>query len=270
MAAVLVVDDDAVIRDVLYELFAEEHLCHTAESAEQALEFLESSRYDVAVVDISLPRMSGLDLMALIQQRWPATPVLIITGIDYQQYAAELLRMGAFDYIEKPFHLQDAKGKLDSAMFYRERWFETVRDSTERALKHGKHLMQERRASVRHMAQRATRLQFITALSDVTAGAEQSQSMPTLIGYTRDISGAGLALVVPCVRRGDRNFYGIECALRITLSLPTGIVELRGAPVRYEWIEQDAPVKGFIIGVRITGMSAEDRIRFQGFLGAFS
>ena len=268
MAAVLVVDDDVTVREVLYELFAEEYVCHTAETAERALELLESTHYDVAIVDVSLPKMSGLELLGHIRQRWPEMPVLIVTGIDYQQYAGDLIRMGAFDYIEKPFQLQDAQGKLANAILYRERWLETVKYSAERALKHGKHLMEERRGAVRHRAQRAARLQFFPAPSGVKPGGESSRPMPTLFGHTLDISEAGLALLVPCLRSGDRNFYGVEGTLQVTLSLSTGMVEVQATPVRYEWFDQNEPAKGFIIGARVTGMSDEDRARYNGFLGA--
>jgi DNA-binding response OmpR family regulator len=269
MAAVLIVDDDAVIRDVLYELFAEEHFCHMAETAERALEFLESQPYDIAILDVSLPGMSGLELLGHIHERWPEMPVIIVTGIDYHQYAGKLIRMGAFDYIEKPFQLKEAEGKLARAVLYRERWLEGLKDSADRALKHGKRLMQERRIAVRHRAQRTLRLQFITALSDVRSRAENAQPSPLIIGYTNDISEAGLALVVPCIESSDSIFYGMEGMLLVTLSLPTGIVEMKAAPMRYEWLDQNEPGKGFLIGTRITGMSAEDRTRFKGFLSAF-
>src|SRR5258708_18261067 len=107
MAAVLIVDDDAIIREVLYELFSAENECNTAETAELALKLLESKGYNVAIVDISLPGMSGLELLGHIRQRWPDTHVIIITGIDYHQYIGELTKMGAVDYLVKPFHLQD-------------------------------------------------------------------------------------------------------------------------------------------------------------------
>src|SRR5437016_14152437 len=124
MGAVLIVDDDVVIRDVLCELFSPEHTCHTAKSAEEALTLLQAGRYDVAIVDISLPGMSGLELLGHILQRWPETPVIIITGIDYHQYTGELIRMGAFDYLAKPFQLQNAVGKVARGIPYHDRWVE--------------------------------------------------------------------------------------------------------------------------------------------------
>jgi len=230
VAAILIVDDDAVICEVLYDLFAEEHLCHTVESAERALPLLESGHYDVAVVDISLPGMSGLELSGLILQRWPETAVIVVTGIDYRQYSGELTRMGVFDYLIKPFQLQEAQGKLAKAVLKREHWPEAVRESAERALgsygrapAQGRGWGRERRGSPRHRARRAARLLFTAA---PVAGA----ALPAaLIGHTHDISRTGLALVVPCVRESDRAFYGRAGALRLTLGLPAGNVEMEAA-----------------------------------------
>jgi DNA-binding response OmpR family regulator len=269
MAAVLIVDDDVVIRDVLYELFSEEHLCHTAETAERGLELLQSLHYDIAIIDISLPGMSGLELLGHIHERWPDIPVIIVTGIDYHKYAANLIKMGAFDYIEKPFQLKSAEGKLAKAILYRERWLDGVKDSADRALKHGKRLMEERRVSVRHRSQRTLRLQFSIARSDVRLRAEAPPPLPPVVGYTTDVSEGGLALVIPCVEITDCNFFGAEGPLQVTLSLPTGIVELQATPVRYEWLDKEQPSKGFLIGTRITGMNEESTARLKGFLEAF-
>jgi DNA-binding response OmpR family regulator len=269
MAAVLIVDDDDTVRDVLYELFAEEHVCDAVESAERALPLLESGRYDVAVVDVSLPGMSGLELSGIILQRWPGTHVIIITGIDYREYSGELTKMGVFDYLVKPFHLHEAQGKLARAILKQEHWPEAVRESAERALgtygrepAAGSGRGHERRRAARHKTQRAARLMF-------TAESAAVGSRPAaLIGHTHDISTTGLALVVPCVREGDREFYGKTAGLRLTLSLPTVDVEIEATPARYEWLDPEGPGRRFLVGARITGMGAGARAIFEQYLGA--
>jgi len=82
MSLILVVDDDEAIRDTLYELLSEHHLCQTAQSAEQALARLEVDRYDVVLTDISMPGLSGLELLGHVRQKYPETPVIIISGIS--------------------------------------------------------------------------------------------------------------------------------------------------------------------------------------------
>ena len=134
MASLLIVDDDETLRDALFELFGEKHLCHTAESAEQALEWLKFEHYDVVLTDISMPGLSGLELVAHLRQMQPHIPVIVLTGIDDQEHADKLLKLGAFAYLVKPFDLEDAEGKVSIAVVYRQKWLETVEKNTYRAI----------------------------------------------------------------------------------------------------------------------------------------
>ena len=106
MAAILIVDDDDAVRDVLYDLFNEEHLCHAASSAEQALAFIHEQPYDVVLTDISMPGLSGVELLGYLRQSRPDTPVIIISGIGDRAHAEGLRRLRAFDFIYKPFQLR--------------------------------------------------------------------------------------------------------------------------------------------------------------------
>lgn len=119
MAAVLVVDDDDTIRDALYDLLSEEHLCHVAETAEQALVWLDTEAYDVVLTDISMPGLSGVELLGNVRQRQPDTPVIIISGISDQGHAKGLISLGAFDYLLKPFRLEDVEASVARALEHR-------------------------------------------------------------------------------------------------------------------------------------------------------
>jgi DNA-binding NtrC family response regulator len=125
MAAILIVDDDDVIRDTLYELFSEDHLCHAANTAEKALSFLRELPYDVVLTDISMPGLSGVELLGTVRQSQPDTPVIIITGISDETHAEGLKRLGAFDYILKPFHLPVVETSVARALEYSQRNKET-------------------------------------------------------------------------------------------------------------------------------------------------
>lgn len=131
MAAILIVDDDDSVRDVLYELFSEEHMCHAAATAEQALAFIRDQPYDAVVTDISMPGLSGLELLGHLRQEQPETPVVVISGIDDSTHKEGLMRLGAFDYVLKPFGL------------------ETIRQTVTRALTHSRALREYRRAGAR-------------------------------------------------------------------------------------------------------------------------
>jgi two-component system response regulator PilR (NtrC family) len=118
MAAILIVDDDAAVRDVLYDLFSEEHLCHAAATAEQALAFIDEQPYDVVLTDISMPGLSGLELLGHLRQARPGTPVIVISGIGDRTHAEGLTRLGAFDFILKPFQLEEVEKSVGHALEY--------------------------------------------------------------------------------------------------------------------------------------------------------
>lgn len=136
MASILIVDDDDTVRDVLYDLFCDDHLCHTAPTAERALEWLASESYDVILTDVSMPGMSGLEFLARVRQHQPRTPVIVISGIDYGRFSGDLIdNMGASDYLVKPFDLQEAEGKMAGALSQRKRWLDEVTESVDRAVR---------------------------------------------------------------------------------------------------------------------------------------
>lgn len=271
MAAILIVDDDPNIREVLYDLFSPEHTCETADSAEQALTLLEARTCDIAIVDISLPGMSGLELLGHIRQRWPETHVIIITGIDYHQYIGDLIKMGASDYLVKPFQLQDAEAKVARAILGQEGWLEAVKESADRVLRQSQPLevsagMIDRRSAARYNVQRAARLLFTTAPADLSS-ADSAQPTPSIVGHTRDMSATGLSLVVPGVRDSDTRFFGVRSKLRIILSLPSVMINIEVSPVRYEWLGEHAGKRSYLIGARITDMSKDDSEKFREYLG---
>ena len=119
MAILLIVDDDEAIRDTLFELFEEEHRCHLAGTVEEAMKWLDTETYDVVLTDISMPGLSGVELLAVLRQRQEKTPVIIITGLADRQLAEGLMKMGAFDYLIKPFHLDIVEKSVNRALGYR-------------------------------------------------------------------------------------------------------------------------------------------------------
>jgi two-component system, NtrC family, response regulator PilR len=119
MAEVLVVDDDDVIRDTLYELLSQDYVCRTAESAEQALARLEAESFDVVLTDVSMPGLTGLELLSRVSKHYPDTPVILISGLSDQEHAHALIEMGAFDYLLKPFRLEVVEKSVRRAIEYR-------------------------------------------------------------------------------------------------------------------------------------------------------
>ena len=106
MAEILVVDDDDVIRDTLCELLGFDHHCEQANTAEEALRKLEARSFDVVLTDISMPGLSGRELLKRVLSLYPGTPVIVISGLSDQDQAQSLIGAGAFDYLIKPFRLE--------------------------------------------------------------------------------------------------------------------------------------------------------------------
>jgi two-component system, NtrC family, response regulator PilR len=119
MAEILVVDDDDIIRDTLCELLSQDHACQTADTAEEALTKLKSQHFDVVLTDISMPGLSGLELLNRVVQLYPGTPVIIVSGIADEEQAQNLMRQGAFDYLLKPFRLEVVEDSVRRAIEHR-------------------------------------------------------------------------------------------------------------------------------------------------------
>jgi DNA-binding NtrC family response regulator len=105
--SLLLVDDDETLREVLSELFSQQHLCDTAATAEDAFDLLRSKEYDLVVTDISMPGMSGESLLGFIKINSPATPVIFISGSRDKELAQRLRVKGAAGFLKKPFNLAE-------------------------------------------------------------------------------------------------------------------------------------------------------------------
>src|SRR5208283_1484626 len=107
-ASLLIVDDENVVRDSLGKWFEEEgYSVDTANSAREALMKLPRQRWDLALLDIKMPGMDGLELHRKIREVDPDIIVIIMTGYAAVDTAVQALKDGAYDYIMKPFDPDD-------------------------------------------------------------------------------------------------------------------------------------------------------------------
>lgn len=101
---ILVVDDEDVMQMLFEDLFEKgKYHIDFATSAEQALEMLKEREYNLVIVDKNLPGISGIELIPQARELRPHAEFIIITGYASYQSVVEGLRLGAFDYLEKPF-----------------------------------------------------------------------------------------------------------------------------------------------------------------------
>lgn len=105
MATILIVDDDAFVRTLLRDMLAGEgYALLEAEDGRAALELLGDRAPELVLLDLFMPRLSGLEALATIRERWPGARVLIISSLDSDRLVTEALQAGAAGYITKPFH----------------------------------------------------------------------------------------------------------------------------------------------------------------------
>lgn len=114
---VLVVDDERTVRIGLEKLLRRSgYEVTTAESAEEALEHLRRTEFDVVMSDIRMNGLTGIDLLAQIQQIAPTTGVILMTGYASVDTAVEALRLRAYDYLTKPFDNDHVRATLERAV----------------------------------------------------------------------------------------------------------------------------------------------------------
>ncbi|HTG91906.1 MAG TPA: response regulator [Pyrinomonadaceae bacterium] len=119
MADILIVDDDDVIRDTLKELLSEHYACQTAGTADEAFARLAEKPYDLVLTDISMPGISGFELLGKVLDQYPKTPVIVVSGISDQEHVQGLIKLGAFDFLLKPFRLEVVEKSVRRALEYR-------------------------------------------------------------------------------------------------------------------------------------------------------
>jgi two-component system response regulator AtoC len=106
----LVVDDEQSIRRLCMTVGSSlDYICLEADSAEAALAQSPALAPDIVVADLRLPNLSGADLLRQLKSRLPATEVVIMTGHGSIESAVEAMKLGAYDYIQKPFRVEELR-----------------------------------------------------------------------------------------------------------------------------------------------------------------
>jgi two-component system, NtrC family, nitrogen regulation response regulator GlnG len=110
VGSILVADDEESIRWVLdTALTGEGHTVHQVETGDAALERLTHDAFDLALVDIKMPGLDGLALLSKAKEAGVTTPVVIITAQNTMANAIEAMKRGAFDYLTKPFDIEEVR-----------------------------------------------------------------------------------------------------------------------------------------------------------------
>ena len=116
-ARVLVVDDEESIRDVLKRALVDDgYQVSVASGGQQALDALSQSDIEVMLLDIRMPGLSGLEVLSKAHDRWPDTSVIMVTAIADVRTAVGVMKQGAYDYIAKPFDINEVTTTVHRAL----------------------------------------------------------------------------------------------------------------------------------------------------------
>src|SRR5450759_4885174 len=116
-AKILIVDDEEiVIRSCLRILDDSSYVVDSVQDGWEALIKIDESDYDIIVLDIMMPKIGGLEVLQHVKERYPDIDVIMMTGLSQIQTAVKAMKLGAFDYLSKPFDPDELKHVVDRAL----------------------------------------------------------------------------------------------------------------------------------------------------------
>jgi two-component system response regulator HydG len=195
----LVVDDERAVREGCREAAQSAGFnTFVADSAEHAYKVLDNQNVDIVLLDLKLPGASGLEALRAMKSRRPNAVIIIITGYATVSSAVQAMKMGAFDYISKPFTLDELRVMLERAM-------DELKLTTE------KRVLRERLRSKHGFGSIIGRSPEMEKLYRIIAKAAQSTHPVLIMGE----SGTGKELVARCIHYSgpyhDKPFIPVDC-----------------------------------------------------------
>jgi DNA-binding NtrC family response regulator len=125
---ILIVDDELALRDALGKWFTSEgYAAHPSSSAREALEIIQKKEFDIALLDIKMTGMDGMELQARLKQADPDLTVIMMTGYASVETAVQALKRGAYDYITKPVDPDELSHLVANALEHKRASREVVR-----------------------------------------------------------------------------------------------------------------------------------------------
>jgi DNA-binding NtrC family response regulator len=217
-ARILIVDDDEVSCRLFAEVLeGEGHEVHQARSGEEALDRLRKESYDLLLVDVRMPGITGLDVTRTTRQEQPLLPVIVMTAFGSIETAVEAIHEGAYDYVSKPMNLDELKKIVFRALGQRE-----LHAQSGRKVKPIDDLEQQKTIIGRSPA--------MVEVFKMVARAAPTKSTVLILGE----SGTGKEMIARSVHqhsgRAQRPFVAVDCgALTETLLESELFGHVRGA-----------------------------------------
>jgi two-component system response regulator PilR (NtrC family) len=196
---ILVVDDEKAIRNGLRQVLESEgHTVELSDSGYSALEMLQTKDFHVVITDLKMPGMDGMEVLKAIRILQPNVPVIFITGFSTLDNAVEVMKMGAFDYVPKPFTADIIIEKVQKAIDHRG-------------------LLLEEQSPARHLSERLGSDMIVgrsEAMEKVFRRIEQVAPTDSTVLITGE-SGTGKELAARAIHqlshRRSKPFIAIDC-----------------------------------------------------------
>jgi two-component system response regulator PilR (NtrC family) len=205
---ILIVDDEAGMRDMLSILLRKEGYGVTvADRAEKAIEMAARGEFDLVMSDISMPGKSGIEVLRQTKAASPDTPVILITAYASTESAVEALKLGAYDYLIKPFDVEELKNVVRNAL--EKRRLETENRVLKRELK--------RKTGSDTLVGEAPRMREVLALIERIAPTHSTVLIGGESGTGKELAARAIHAQSP---RRDRPFVSINCG-----ALPDELLE---------------------------------------------
>ncbi|MBN1764554.1 MAG: sigma-54-dependent Fis family transcriptional regulator [Sedimentisphaerales bacterium] len=197
-ARILVIDDDPIVQQSCERILAEDYEIHVAENGHLGLAALASQSFHLALLDLKLPDMNGMDILRQAPDRFPDIPIIVITGYPSIKSTVEAIKMGAFDYLGKPFSPDELEVTIEKALRQR-------------------HLLTDYRALRENLRDRYQVSRLIgesPAMKRVFSLIMQSAKTDSTVLITGE-SGTGKELVARAIHfsglRKDARFVAVDC-----------------------------------------------------------
>ncbi len=115
-AKILVVDDEPDFQETVVKRLIDRGFEATgADDGYRCMEILEETDMDIVILDVKMPGMDGLEVLKRIKLKWPLVEVIMLTGHASVESGIQGMELGAFDYVMKPYKLEDLVQKIDHA-----------------------------------------------------------------------------------------------------------------------------------------------------------
>ena len=165
---ILVVDYRPRSRKCFSDLLSSQYDCETVASGEEALKQLRAREFQLLICDITMPGMSGLETLPKAKCISPNCVVIMISGIQTVESAIDALRLGAFDYLMKPFDLRQVEAVVERALEH-----QNLIVAKQRYENHLEELVEQRTKELDHALNSGRRLSLNLESLDLGAGDER-------------------------------------------------------------------------------------------------